>query len=112
MAAQQITLFRNAPLALTLGGQLSPIEVAYQTYGKLNADGSNAILICHALTGDAEPYFAEQGQGWWQNFMGDGLALDTSRYFFICSNCIDELISNPIIVNVHDSNPIDTIYAT
>lgn len=107
MAAQQITLFRNAPLALTLGGQLSPIEVAYQTYGKLNADGSNAILICHALTGDAEPYFAEQGQGWWQNFMGDGLALDTSRYFFICSNVLGGCkgTTGPASVNPQTGKP-------
>jgi len=60
-----------------------------QTYGTLNADKSNAVLICHALTGDAEPYFDEPNKdGWWQNFMGEGLAFDTSKYFFICSNVL------------------------
>lgn len=89
MAVKKVTLFTEKPLELILGGQLSSIEVAYQTYGKLNAEKTNAILICHALTGDAEPYFiASEQSGWWQNFMGTGLALDTSRYFFICSNVL------------------------
>ena len=89
MAVQNVVLFQDNPLQLTLGGQLSPINVAYQTYGTLNADKSNAVLICHALTGDAEPYFDEPNKdGWWQNFMGEGLAFDTSKYFFICSNVL------------------------
>ncbi len=90
MTIKTTTLFTQQPLALLLGGQLDHIDVAYQTYGELNAEKSNAVLICHALTGDAEPYFAkaQHQEGWWQNFMGDGLALDTSRYFFICSNVL------------------------
>ena len=90
MTIKTATLFTQQPLDLLLGGQLNHIDVAYQTYGELNAEKSNAVLICHALTGDAEPYFAKEQhqEGWWQNFMGDGLALDTSRYFFICSNVL------------------------
>ena len=90
MTIKTTTLFTQQPLALLLGGQLDHIDVAYQTYGELNAEKSNAVLICHALTGDAEPYFTKEQhqEGWWQNFMGDGLALDTSRYFFICSNVL------------------------
>ena len=90
MTIKTTTLFTQQPLDLLLGGQLDHINVAYQTYGELNAEKSNAVLICHALTGDAEPYFAKEQhqEGWWQNFMGDGLALDTSRYFFICSNVL------------------------
>ena len=90
MTIKITTLFTQQPLDLLLGGQLDHIDVAYQTYGELNAEKSNAVLICHALTGDAEPYFAKEQhqEGWWQNFMGDGLALDTSRYFFICSNVL------------------------
>lgn len=87
--AQFVTLFENSPLSLALGGSLSPIEVAYQTYGTLNADKSNAVLLCHALTGDAEPYYAPPAdKGWWQDFIGSGLAFDTDRYFFICSNVL------------------------
>lgn len=88
MAVKKITLFVQQPLNLALGAQLQHIEVAYQTYGTLNADKSNAILLCHALTGDAEPYFTEGGAGWWQQFMGEGLVFDTSKYFFICSNVL------------------------
>ena len=90
MTIKITTLFTQQPLDLLLGGQLDHIDVAYQTYGELNEEKSNAVLICHALTGDAEPYFAKEQhqEGWWQNFMGDGLALDTSRYFFICSNVL------------------------
>ena len=90
MTIKITTLFTQQPLDLLLGGQLDHIDVAYQTYSELNAEKSNAVLICHALTGDAEPYFAKEQhqEGWWQNFMGDGLALDTSRYFFICSNVL------------------------
>ncbi|GJH42848.1 homoserine O-acetyltransferase [Pasteurella canis] len=89
MAVKKVTLFTEKGFALSLGGKLKYVDVAYQTYGVLNADKSNAVLICHALTGDAQPYFTENSQqGWWQSFMGDGLALDTSRYFFICSNVL------------------------
>ena len=87
--ARSITLFQDFPLALSLGGTLSPVDVAYQTYGNLNADKSNAVLLCHALTGDAEPYKElPEDQGWWQEFIGSGLAFDTDRYFFICSNVL------------------------
>lgn len=87
--AQYITLFHDKPLELALGGMLSPIQVAYQTYGTLNSEKSNAVLICHALTGDAEPYkFPPADKGWWQDFIGSGAAFDTDRYFFICSNVL------------------------
>lgn len=87
--AQFVTLFEQYPLQLALGGTFSPITVAYQTYGTLNVDKSNAVLLCHALTGDAEPYYAPPAEkGWWQDFIGPGLAFDTDRYFFICSNVL------------------------
>ena len=81
--AQSITLFEDKPLSLALGGELSPIQVAYQTYGTLNAEKSNAILLCHALTGDAEPALSGMDKGWWQDFIGPNLAFDTNKYFFI-----------------------------
>lgn len=87
--AKYLTLFENCPLKLALGGELSPIQVAYQTYGTLNANKSNVVLLCHALTGDAEPYYAPPAdKGWWQDFIGKGLAFDTDKYFFICSNVL------------------------
>ncbi|MCK3656897.1 homoserine O-acetyltransferase [Pasteurellaceae bacterium Macca] len=87
--AQFLTLFEDRPLTLALGGTLASITVAYQTYGTLNAAKNNVILLCHALTGDAEPYKAPpEEKGWWQDFIGSGLAFDTDRYFFICSNVL------------------------
>ncbi|MEE6056569.1 homoserine O-acetyltransferase MetX [Avibacterium paragallinarum] len=108
MAVQKATLFTHSPLDLILGGQLKQIEVAYQTYGVLNKDKTNAILICHALTGDAEPCAKSPEQrGWWENFMGDGLALDTSRYFFICSNVLGGCrgTTGPASINIETQKP-------
>ncbi len=79
------------PLALDSGQTLAPYAIAYQTYGKLNADRSNAILICHALTGDqyvAEPHPVTGKPGWWDILAGPGKVLDTERYFLISTNVI------------------------
>lgn len=108
MAVQKVTLFTEQPLALIFGEQLDHIDVAYQTYGTLNADKSNVILLCHALTGDAEPYFAENNQnGWWQQFIGKGLAFDTSKYFFICSNVLGGCkgSTGPSSINLKSGKP-------
>lgn len=85
--------FANPPneLALKSGVKLGPITLAYETYGTLNADKSNAILIFHALTGDAHAAGWRQGDkhpGWWDGMIGDGKAFDTSKYFVICANVI------------------------
>lgn len=106
--AQQITLFDDIPLELALGGTLSPINVAYQTYGTLNAKKSNAVLLCHALTGDAEPYYAPPAdKGWWQDFIGAGLAFDTDKYFFICSNVLGGCkgTTGPASINPNTNKP-------
>lgn len=84
-------LFEQSPLQLQLGGTLSTINVAYQTYGKLNPQKDNVILLCHALTGDAEPYIHSNHhtiKGWWQDFIGEGFVFDTRKYFIICSNVL------------------------
>ncbi len=74
------------------GGKLGPIALAYETYGKLNRDKSNAVLILHALSGDSHAAGRyEEGEpkaGWWDNTIGPGKAFDTDRYFVICSNVI------------------------
>jgi homoserine O-acetyltransferase len=78
-------------LALDCGMALAPLAVAYRTYGKLNAARSNAILVCHALTGDqylAEPQPLTGKPGWWQTIVGPGRPLDTDRYFLICTNVL------------------------
>ncbi|WP_369062547.1 homoserine O-acetyltransferase [Caulobacter sp. 73W] len=79
------------PLQLDSGGQLAPLEVAYRTFGTLNADKSNAVLVCHALTGDqhcAGEHPVSGKPGWWNRLIGPGLPLDPARHFIICSNVI------------------------
>jgi len=79
------------PLALDSGTQLGPFSLAYQTYGALNAEKSNAILICHALTGDqfvADTHPVTARPGWWESMVGPGKPIDTDRYFVICSNVL------------------------
>lgn len=86
-----IRLFEDTPLSLDGGGSLSPVDVAYETYGTLNADGSNAILICHALTGDqyvASPHPITGKPGWWVRLVGPGKLIDTDKYFVVCSNVL------------------------
>ena len=76
---------------LDTGIVMERVDVAYQTYGTLNAAKSNAILICHAFTGDshAAGVSVEDGQkGWWDEMIGPGKAFDTNRYFVICSNVL------------------------
>jgi homoserine O-acetyltransferase len=76
---------------LDCGVDLAPFTIAYQTYGKLNADRSNAILVCHALTGDqflAERHPITGKEGWWSTLAGPGKVLDTDRYFIISSNVL------------------------
>ncbi len=81
----------NDPLEMDSGGQIAPLTIAYQTYGTLNAAKSNAVLICHALTGDqhvANVHPVTGKGGWWETMVGPGLPIDTDRYFVICSNVV------------------------
>lgn len=108
---QIVTLFNfNDPLKFETGDILSPIQVAYQTYGKLNDSGTNAILVCHALTGNAHASgFLQDDEsdlnsnpdllnkysqinkgnpGWWNDLIGENKLLDTNKYFVISSNIL------------------------
>jgi homoserine O-acetyltransferase len=78
-------------LRLDSGARLDPLEIAYKTYGQLNADKSNAVLVCHALTGDqhlAGVHPVTGKPGWWSRVVGEGLPLDPGRYFIICANVV------------------------
>jgi homoserine O-acetyltransferase len=79
------------PLELDCGVSLAPVTVAYQTYGELNAAKTNAIVVCHALTGDqhvANVHPVTGKEGWWELMVGPGKPLDTNRYFVICANVL------------------------
>src|SRR5580765_6011772 len=81
----------DAPLKLDCGRELAPFTVAYMTYGSLNAAKSNAVLICHALTGDqfvASDHPITGKPGWWTTMVGPGKPIDTDRFFVICANVL------------------------
>jgi len=81
----------DKPLRLEAGVNLSPFQIAYQTYGELNAQKSNAVLICHALTGDqhvANTNPVTGKPGWWEVLIGPGKIIDTNRFFVICPNVL------------------------
>ena len=78
-------------LLLASGQELGPVTLAYQTYGRLDEKGGNAVLLLHALTGDANVaglVAGEQKPGWWDPMVGPGKAFDTDKYFVVCSNVI------------------------
>ena len=79
------------PLRLDSGAALEGVEIAYRTFGRLNADRSNAVIVCHALTGDQHVsgvHPVSGKPGWWSRLVGPGKPLDTDRWFVICSNVI------------------------
>ncbi|MGJ9529109.1 homoserine O-acetyltransferase MetX [Actinotignum sp. GS-2025a] len=76
------------PLELELGGRLPQVRLAYETWGQLNADRSNAVLLCHALTGDSHAAARDGQSGWWKDIVGPGLAIDTDRYYVVCPNVL------------------------
>jgi homoserine O-acetyltransferase/O-succinyltransferase len=90
--SNQVRQYTFDTLSLQRGGQFGPITVAYETWGKLNATGDNAVLITHALTGNSHAHDAEHPDdtkiAWWNPLIGPGRFFDTSRYFVICSNIL------------------------
>ena len=91
MASAHLSLILPDPLPLDGGATLDPVEIAYQTYGELAADKANAILICHALTGDqyvASAHPVTGKPGWWDRMVGPEKPIDTGRFHVICANVI------------------------
>jgi homoserine O-acetyltransferase/O-succinyltransferase len=87
--ARQVTL--PGPLVLDGGGTLAPIDIAYETYGTLDPNRGNAVLICHALTGDqhvASTHPRTGKPGWWTRMVGEGKPIDPKRHFVICANVL------------------------
>lgn len=86
-----VSFGKDQPLSLDAGTSIAPWQIAYQTYGTLNGGKTNAILICHALTGDqhAASVNPVTGKpGWWSMMIGPGRPIDTDRYFVICANVL------------------------
>jgi len=91
LPGHRVCLAQDAPLRLDSGVELPNVHVAYETWGTLNADKSNAILVCHALTGDqfvVDKHPITGKPGWWQQVVGPGKVIDTDRYFVICPNIL------------------------
>ena len=87
----------TAPLPLDSGAELAAPTIAYETYGVLNADRSNAVLICHALTGDqyvASTHPITGKPGWWERMVGPGKPIDTDRFHVICANVIGSCLGS------------------
>jgi homoserine O-acetyltransferase/O-succinyltransferase len=100
----------DRPLKLDAGVELSPFQIAYQTYGTLNAARSNAVLICHALTGDqhvANVHPVTGKPGWWETMVGPGKPIDTDRYFAICPNVVGACMgtTGPASINAKTGRP-------
>jgi homoserine O-acetyltransferase len=93
------------PMPLESGASLGPVTLAYETYGELDSERSNAVLICHALSGDAHVagYHSPQDEkpGWWDFMVGPGKGIDTNRYFVVCANIIGSCMGStgPCTVN-------------
>ncbi len=90
-SSELVVFPEDAPLQLESGQLVAPLAVAYQTYGRLNAAKSNAILVCHALTGDqyvASTHPVTGKPGWWEALVGPGKPVDTERFFVICANIL------------------------
>ncbi len=91
LPGKRLDFAADQPLQLDSGISFGPFSLAYQTYGTLNSDRSNAVLICHALTGDhfvADQHPLTGKPGWWTTLVGPGKPIDTQRFFVICSNVL------------------------
>lgn len=105
-----VFLAQEKALKLANGSEIKNFPLAYQTYGELNADKSNVILICHALTGDqyvASTHPVTGKEGWWDFMIGAGKTIDTNKFFVICSNIIGGCMGSfgPKTINPETNEP-------
>lgn len=111
ITTQQFTFAEDEPFQLESGATLSPVTLAYETYGRLNPTHSNAILILHALSGSAHAAGYHQPDdvkpGWWDECIGPGKAFDTNRFFVICSSVLGSCYgsSGPITLDPATGQP-------
>lgn len=110
LPGERVRLAQDEPLRLDSGVELTNVDVAYKTWGELNADKSNAVLVCHALTGDhfvvgQHPNTGKDG--WWEQVVGAGKVIDTDRYFVICSNILGGCMgtTGPQAINPETGKP-------
>ena len=104
---QTYTFAQEEPFLLESGATMRAVTLAYETYGELNAERTNAILICHALSGSGHAAGYHEGDdkpGWWDECIGPGKAFDTNRFFVICSNVLGSCYGS--------TGPMDTNPAT
>ncbi|VAY86314.1 Homoserine O-acetyltransferase [hydrothermal vent metagenome] len=100
-------VYFDEPLYCESGRILQPFEVKYETYGQLNKDKSNIIVITHALSGShhvAGYYDGDRKPGWWNDFIGDNKTIDTTKYFVICMNNIGSCFGSTSPLSIH---PLD-----
>ena len=101
----------DRPVALDSGKTLQQVTIAFESWGKLNADKSNAILLCHAWTGDSHAAGSAQDSqpapGWWDGLVGSGCAIDTDKYFVVCTNSLGgcQGSTGPASANPLDGKP-------
>ena len=109
-SSDYLDVSESLPLRLASGKELAPYRIAYKTYGTLNADKSNAILVPHALTGDqyvASHHPVTGKPGWWETMVGPGKPIDTDRFFVICPNVLGGCMGStgPASVNPSTGKP-------
>jgi len=108
--SQVVRFGADKPLKLDAGIELAPFQIAYQTYGTLNAARNNAVLVCHALTGDqhvANVHPVTGKSGWWEIMVGPDKPVDTNHYFVICANVVGACMgtTGPASINPNTGLP-------
>lgn len=87
--------------SLSSGGTLESFDLSYETYGKLNQERSNVILVCHALSGNARVSMIDGQAGWWDDMVGEGKPIDTNKFFVICSNVLGSCYGSTGPASIH-----------